>query len=70
MAKTKTDIRSLARSYGKMAIQSLAGIAQNGQSENARVAAAHVLLDRGYGKATQVIAGDEDGGPVVITWQR
>jgi hypothetical protein len=70
MAKTKTDIRSLARSYGKMAIQSLAGIAQNGQSESARVAAAQVLLDRGYGKATQVIAGDEDGGPVVITWQR
>lgn len=36
-----------------MAIQTLAGIAQNGEQEAARVRAAEALLDRGWGKAPQ-----------------
>jgi len=36
----------------------------------ARVAAANSLLDRGWGKATQPIAGDEESGPIVIRWQK
>lgn len=37
----------------------------------ARVQAAQALLDRGWGKAAQIIAGDEDDGPVKleISWQ-
>jgi hypothetical protein len=38
--------------------------------ESARVAAANSLLDRGWGKATQLIAGDEDSAPIVITWKK
>jgi hypothetical protein len=53
-----------------LAIKTLADIASESESDPARVAASSALLDRGWGKATQVIAGDEDGGPVVITWQR
>lgn len=68
MAKVPTEIRSLARSYTELAIQSLAGIVQNGESESARVSAAQVLLDRGWGKPTQPISGDEDGAPLTITW--
>jgi hypothetical protein len=34
--------------------------------ESARVAAANALLDRGWGKPTQLIAGDEDGAPINI----
>jgi hypothetical protein len=34
----------------------------------ARVAAANSLLDRGWGKPTQIVQGDEDGGPIQITW--
>ena len=60
MAKPLTDIRSLARSYTEMAIQTLAGVAQNGQSESARVAAAEALLSRGWGKPPQPISGDEE----------
>ena len=70
MSKNLTDIRSLARSYTEMAIQTLAGIAQNGEQESARVRASEALLDRGWGKATQIIQGDEEGGPIVITWQK
>jgi len=60
MAKSPSDIRSLARSYTDMAIQALAGVAQNGQSESARVAAAEALLSRGWGKPTQPLSSDED----------
>lgn len=72
MAKNLTEIRSLARSYTEMAIQTLAGIAQNGEQESSRVAAANALLDRGWGKPTQPIDGDGDGGPVqlTVTWKK
>jgi len=55
-----------------MAIQSLAGVAQNGESESARVAAAEALLNRGWGKPTQPISGDEEAGPVkfVFSWKK
>ena len=51
-----------------MAIQTLAGIAQNGEQEAARVRAAEALLDRGWGKPTQPVDGDGEGGPITITW--
>jgi len=67
MTKSLTEIRSLARSYTEMAIQTLAGIAQNGEQEAARVRASEALLDRGWGKPTQPISGDDDAPPVRIT---
>ena len=71
MAKTPTDIRSLARSHTEAAINCLAGIMnKEGAPEAARVAAANSLLDRGWGKPTQPVSGDPDGAPLVITWQQ
>lgn len=64
MAKTPTEVRSLARSYTDVAIQALSGIAQNGQSESARVAAAEAILNRGWGKPAQPIEGTDDGPPI------
>lgn len=49
-----------------MAIKVLAGIAQHGENEGARVSAANYLLDRGWGKAAQPIDGDGEGGPIVV----
>ena len=64
-AKKKTtreiDVRSLARAYTPMAVKVLAGVAQNGESEAARVSAAAILLDRGWGKAPQQLTGEDDG---------
>lgn len=72
MAKTPTDVRSLARNHTDAAIAALAGIATNGKSESARVAAAEVLLSRGWGKPVQPHDGDGEGGPVqlTVTWQK
>ena len=61
MAKTPTEIKSLARSHTEAAINCLAGIMNKDSApESARVAAANSLLDRGWGKATQPISGDEE----------
>src|SRR5262245_66455132 len=46
--------------------RSVAGIAQNGTSEGARVSAAGILLDRGWGKAAQLVTSDEEGGPIIV----
>ena len=49
------DVRSLARAYTPMVVKILGGIASNGESENARVAACSQLLDRGWGKSASVV---------------
>ena len=43
-------IMTYRRAYTHMGVKVLAGIAENGRSEPARVAAAVALLDRGWGK--------------------
>jgi hypothetical protein len=53
MAKTLTQIRSLARSHTRTAIKVLAGImCSKDATAAARVSAANAILDRGWGKAT------------------
>ncbi len=71
MAKAPTEIRSLARAHTEAAINCLVGVMLNSTSDPARVAAANSLLDRGWGKAAQPIAG-EDEGPIqlTVTWQK
>jgi hypothetical protein len=72
VAKTPTDIRSLARSHTEAAINTLVGIMNQPEApQAARVSAANSILDRGWGKAMQPVGGDEDGGPVqlTVTWQ-
>lgn len=56
MAKTPTDIRSLARSHTEPALNTLRGIMQQPDAPAAaRVAAAVALLDRGWGKPQQTV---------------
>ncbi len=56
MPKSVTEIRSLARSYTRTAINVLVGVMRSANATPAaRVAAANAVLDRGWGKATQSI---------------
>lgn len=67
MAKTPADIRSLARSHTGTALKTLAGIMNQEEAPAAaRVQAANSILDRGWGKAVQVMTG-EDGGPIQVS---
>jgi hypothetical protein len=69
MTKAPADLRSLARAHTELAVQTLAGIARSGLSEQARVAASQALLDRGWGRPAQVYSG-EDGGSIQVIIRR
>ena len=62
-----TDVRNLARQHTPAAVAKLAHIMEKGKSEQACIAAASALLDRGWGRPTQPIAGDDDMPPVGIS---
>jgi hypothetical protein len=65
-AKTLVDLKSLARVHTATCIRTLASIVTQPKAPaNARVAAAGILLDRGWGKASQVHS-DADGGPIQV----
>ena len=67
MAKTPTQIKSLARAHTESAVTVLASIMnQPNAPEGARVSAASALLDRGWGKPTQLHGGDDDAPPIKI----
>ena len=58
------ELRELARGQAPDAIKELGRLALKARSEAARIAAIRELLDRGYGKPTQYLAGEEDAIPV------
>jgi len=60
MAKTITEIRSLARSHTRTAINVLVGVMRaKDATPAARVSAATAILDRGWGKPVQALANDD-----------
>ena len=59
------EVRELARDHTVAAIEKLVAIMTTGQSEQAQLLAANSLLDRGWGKPTQPIAGDAEGPPII-----
>ena len=62
MAKTLTEIRSLARSHTRTALNVLVGVMRSKDATAAaRVSAANAILDRGWGKAPQAIENGGDG---------
>lgn len=66
MAKSLTEIRSLARSHTRTAVNVLVGIMRSKDATAAaRVSAANAILDRGWGKATQPV-GNDDGALELI----
>ena len=54
------EVKQLARQHTALAIQKLAHIAEHGHSEMAQIAAANALLDRGWGRPTQPVSGDDE----------
>jgi len=66
MAKTLTEIRSLARSHTRTALNVLVGVMRSKDATAAaRVSAANAILDRGWGKAPQAIETG-DGDPLEV----
>ncbi len=67
MARSVTEIRSLARSHTTTALNVLVAVMRNTKATPpARIAAANAILDRGWGKATQAIENGDDGALELI----
>ena len=67
MPKAVTEIRSLARSHTRSALNVLVGVMRHPTATPAaRVAAATAILDRGWGKPTQALEGTKDGALELI----
>lgn len=58
--KLTADIKAAAQKFTDDALNTLAKIMRDGESEAARVAAANAILDRGYGKPKQSLDVDAD----------
>jgi hypothetical protein len=70
-SKTAAEVRTLARRHSKAAVKVLAAIMNNEDGPaTARVSAAQALLERGWGKVAQVLAGEEGGLPVLARIER
>lgn len=67
--KGVAEVRGLAQDHGREAIERLVTI-MRGENERAALAAAGLLLDRDYGKASQPITGDGEGSPIVVTLRK
>jgi hypothetical protein len=67
MAKTLTEIRSLARGHTRTAVNVLVGVMRcKDATPAARVSAANAILDRGWGKAPQALENGADGALELI----
>ena len=61
-SRTITEIRSIARSYTRGAINTLVGVMRSKDATHAaRVSAANAILDRGWGKAPQALENGDGG---------
>jgi hypothetical protein len=49
--RATAEVRNLALEYGPAAVKELARLAENAQSEDARVQACNAIIERAYGKA-------------------
>ena len=64
--KITAEIRAVAQRHAPDAFAELARLAREAQSEQTRVAAIKEILDRAYGRPTQPIEGDGQGGAVIV----
>ncbi len=60
--KANRELKEIADDYSAEAIEVLADVMRNSDSDKARASAANMLLDRAHGKPaqTQILAGDKN----------
>jgi hypothetical protein len=67
MSKTLVQIRSLARSHTRTAINALVGVMRSKNATHAaRVSAANAILDRGWGRPPQALENGGEGALELI----
>jgi hypothetical protein len=59
-------VQALARRHTVVAINKLVELLENGESDHVKLAAAKLLLERGWGQPCLPIAGAGDDGAIVV----
>lgn len=62
--KATADVKEAARAHGPQAIAILARLMVEADSDAAKIAACDKILDRAYGKPTQLHGGDEGAAAI------
>lgn len=62
-------VKEAAQAHSLAALEVIVAALED-EDAKIRLKAAELLLDRGIGKPTQPISGDEDFGPVKLSWIR
>lgn len=62
----KGHVRDLARAYTEVAIKELVSLMSHSKSEATRLLAASTVLERGWGKPAQALAGPDGEGEAVM----
>ena len=57
--KENAEVKALARSHGKAALEKIVAL-MSSADERIALAASQTLLDRGFGKPTQPLSGDDE----------
>jgi len=66
--KATAAVRDIAQQYTVEAVEALAAVMRDATAPPAaRVSAATALLDRGHGRPTQPISGDDEMSPVSVS---
>jgi phage gp46-like protein len=60
--KATAELKALAQEYSEEALDAIVDVLRNGDSHSVKLQAAQILLDRGFGKPTQMVATDEEAG--------
>ena len=63
--KGVAEVQDMARQHAPEAIERLVEI-MRGDNVRTAAAAASLILDRGFGKPTQLIDGNGEGGPLMV----
>jgi hypothetical protein len=65
--KEAAEVKALARSHSKAAVEKLVDLMRSSADERTIIAACNSILDRGLGKPAQAITGgDEDDAPLRV----
>ena len=65
--KATAELKALAQEYSEEALDAIVDVLRNGDSYGVKLQAAGMLLDRGFGKPTQMVASDEEAGGLIVT---
>lgn len=66
----KMLVRELARAHTEVALNEMVRLMKKSKSDQIRLDAAEAILNRGWGKPAQAVAGADGEGPVEVTFRR